>query len=240
MQKADFIANVLGKRADILVWHGMVSEFVGYPVQEVVSIDDIPDNAFTLVALGDIHERNAIEKSDGTVVCYPGSTELCNRREQFDKSFFVHEFECENGKNTLINTSTIPVATRKVIALHVDTNEAVQDVIDQSLEVLDSNPMILVTYHPDFPDTPSRLKAAIDTTKCILRVALKRTSSKLRPTKETSTLEENRLTMLDFLPRFITPGTKLFGVGQQMINPDSDAKMVLDNYIEEATNRVVV
>jgi DNA repair protein SbcD/Mre11 len=237
MQKEDFLETIRGKTADVLVWHGMIAEFVSYPVQEVVSLADLPLNKFKLVAMGDIHEAEARELDDGTVVAYPGSTEMCNRKEAIDKSFYIHEFELKPEGNELVDMRVIPIAARRIIALHVDSNETIQEVIAKTNDAITDQPMVLVTYHPDFPDTPARLKAGIDTTRCILRASLKRPHRTGFQAVERDE-DEKQLSMLDFLPKFLTPGTKVFEVGQLLLDPKAEAKAILDKYVEEVIERV--
>lgn len=237
MQRQDLMARCNGIVADVLVWHGMVKDFVDYPISdesEVVSMNDFPENRFQLVALGDIHVPNVARKHDDTVFCYPGSLELCKRDEPLDKGFYMHTFEeSATSRAKLVNSEFITIPTRVKIAMHVGSEDDVAQVIDRVRNELPNMPLVMVTFHPDFKDTPKRLAAAIDTTRCILRVAMKR-NSKSQVADRDMRNENVKMKMIDFLPRFLAPGTELFQLGQLMTDPKVDGRQALETYVENA------
>ena len=234
MQRQALIEHMTMVHADILMWHGMVREFVGYPLGDdcdVVSVDDFPRGRYQLVALGDIHVP-AIHVHYGTQFIYPGSTELCSRGEPLEKGFYLHTFEAEDGQPMrLVDTEFVPIPNRRKIAMHVGSEEDLAEVIRVVRDALPEQPLVMVTFHRDFADTPKRLAAAIDTTRCILRVSMKASAATQGEVERESIA---RMSMLDFLPRFLHPGSELFQLGQLMIDPRIDAHQALESYVEKA------
>lgn len=238
MSRTNLVENLRTLKSDVLVWHGMVRDFVQYPLAdnaEIVAISDFPEDRFALVALGDIHVPAILTRDDNTVFCYPGSTELCAKGEPLEKGFYVHEFNLYPDKPAqLAESRFVPIETRMVLTLQITSEEDLADAISTIRRNIDAMPLVMVSHSADLPDTLRRLTAAIDTSRCILRVSSSGTHSASGFLGVLDEPDAVRMHLADFLPKFITGNTQLYDLGQAMIDPARDGRDALDRFVEKA------
>ena len=211
--------------ADILLWHVPVKEFCGFPIETAVSMEELPQ-CYKLIALGDLHICDYRTMSNGTVVGYPGSTEICKNDEPLQKSVTIIEFD--DAGNMVQPFSFVPIPTRKALCYRIVTEEQAQQVIQDLTHYAAENPMVFVRYNPLLEGIVGRLHAVVDPNKAIVRaeplyddLELAHTSMDLDDIKQP----------VDFLPMFFTPGTGLYDAAQLLLNPESKANDILDDYI---------
>lgn len=139
--------------ADILMWHGEIKEFTGYPKPEAVEIADFPKGKWTVIAMGDQHVHEYIRRDDGLVIAYPGSTESCSKSEEHDKMAYMYTFD----HKTLISIEDVPFKTRpkQVLTLHTDED------VDRAGNELISGALVYCE-HNNLKNVRNRLMAAAD------------------------------------------------------------------------------
>lgn len=137
------LMNRRNERYDIIVWHGEIAEFLGYPNPDAISMKDFTGGICKLVAMGDQHvHRYMSEEIDGhkVIVAYPGSTEMCSESEVAEKSLFMYTFA---DNREIADIETIPFETRPVqrfvIKTDLDLEDAVTKVVPGSLIFLKYN-----------------------------------------------------------------------------------------------------
>jgi DNA repair exonuclease SbcCD nuclease subunit len=212
--------------ADILMWHGMIREFVGYPTEKALSVADLPTR-YRWIALGDVHVHEQVEHGPCTV-SYPGSTELIRENEQPDK--YVDLIEWDTEKRDMKMTA-LPLETRQTGFFRITDEEQVAEVMTKLEALAPKDPLVFVSYDPVIPNVFSRLCSVLDPTRAILRTsALKRKTV----TGENQEPVAEALPPSHFLGQWVSEGSKLYGLGVNLLEPDCDAVTVLDEYCERA------
>lgn len=150
--------------ADILVWHGPVREFAGYPSEAYISGDELPLDKYRAILLGDLHIHD-YRMLGNCLVGYPGSTELTNRGHAFEK--FATVIEVTPGLPVTHRPVRLP--TRKVLGWKIMNEDDMAKAISD-LEALRGTPLLLfVNYQSTLPDVPARLARCFNAEDVIFR-----------------------------------------------------------------------
>lgn len=147
---------------DILMWHGEIKEFCGYPKENTIEIGDFPVNNWQLVAMGDQHVHRMITRKGGNaknaeckqVIAYPGSTELCDASEDENKQFFMHTFVLNNERWELTTSESIAFETTPVQRINIDTKED----LEQSIHLIKPGALVFVKYNKEVPNVATEIK----------------------------------------------------------------------------------
>jgi len=140
---------------DIVLWHGMVKEFCGFPVDGTFELEEFPVNKYRAIMLGDIHITKTELLADGTPVSYPGSTELCELGEPFNKYGLLYEF----GGSRFPTITQVPFETRPAYMLEVTKEEHLIPVVEKLKEFAASGVKPIVGYYYS-PKVRNVLKSA--------------------------------------------------------------------------------
>lgn len=155
--------------ADIMMWHGEIKEFCGYPKEEALSMSDFPENAWKLVAMGDQHIHKYMKRaSDGLVVAYPGSTEMCSESEDSDKKMLIYTWHNDGTAWYIQNIESVKFDTQPVLRNTINTQEELESILKQMSEE-DSN-LIYLRYDKRIPDIVGRLTEIAVSNNHILRL----------------------------------------------------------------------
>lgn len=111
--------------ADIIMWHGAVKEFAGFSTANAMEASEFDIGKWSLAALGDLHIHKYMRMPGGTIVAYPGSTELCSSSEDAEKKVMVYTFEKPDGKRKWSCTAvdSVSFATRPVQVVEINTED---------------------------------------------------------------------------------------------------------------------
>lgn len=142
--------------ADILMWHGEIKEFTGYPKPDAIEMNDFPRDKWQLIAMGDQHVHKMLRREDGLVVAYPGSTESCSKAEDHGKKAYMYTFTFEDGKAKLSNIEDVPFETRPKQELVLHTEEDV----DKACDTIISGALVYCDYAMGLKNVRNRLVAA--------------------------------------------------------------------------------
>ncbi len=150
--------------SDVLVWHGAVREFAGFPKDSDPSMVDFPLDKLKAVLLGDQHIHR-YEMAGYCLIGYPGSTELEEKGEPFEKFAAVIEVT-DTGA---IVAEKVRIPTRLALGWRIN-NEADMERAIMALEALRGTPLLrFVDYLDQVPDVPKRLAACFDPDDVIFR-----------------------------------------------------------------------
>lgn len=217
-------------KADILMWHGMIQEFVGYPTEKALSLADLPVGRYQAILLGDVHVHDSQTLKDGTLVAYPGATELCSAGEQTDKWCDLYTF------GSKLEVQELPIKTRPVLTFRVSDEDSVAEVLTRIKECAVDNPLIFVSHAQDVEQVFSRLCQVVDPTKAILRTrAFKKVSGPAAPSDQRVDLKPQ-----DFLSEFIPPTDPVFELGELLLGEACDAQTTVDQYVERELGEVIL
>lgn len=245
-QKADLAVRleteVPKKDVDILMWHGAVQEFVKFPMESAITLDELPKNRFQAILVGDIHvTQTEYLNDDGTIVISPGSTEMCKSDEPLQKNimelhFSTKEDQRMDGAPHLAQVIPVPIKTRKYLTYKLVTEDDVTNCLQEIKEHLADNPVIMVRSHSSLPNVLSRFNVVVDRDKCILKLGNLPTSKMevvgiVEPTV--------KVKPVDHLHNFLPPGTKLFELGQLMTDPEVNEKDALEQYCAGELDQII-
>lgn len=155
--------------ADIMMWHGEIKEFCGYPKEEALGMADFPENAWKLVAMGDQHIHKYIKRaSDGLVVAYPGSTEMCSESEDSDKKMLLYTWKSDGSSWYIHSIESVAFETQPVLRNTVSTQEDLESVLN-TMRQADRN-LIYLRYDKRIPDVVGRLTEVATEKNHVLRL----------------------------------------------------------------------
>lgn len=150
--------------SDVLLWHGAVREFAGFPKDSDPSATDFPITTLKAVLLGDQH-IHSYETFGTCLMGYPGSTELAEKGEPFEKFAAVIEIG-ETGAQVV---EKVPIPTRKALGWRI-SNEGDMERAILDLERLRGTPLLLfVDYLDQVEDVPRRLAACFNPDDVVFR-----------------------------------------------------------------------
>lgn len=156
-------------KGDILVWHGDIAEMSGFPPEGAITMAELAKaKRWRVVAMGHIHIHD-MRKKDGVIVAYPGSTELCESSEEFNKKFYMYDI---GDKNTEIKVESIPFTTRAKQKFTINSEEELEEAISK----FKKDSIIFVEYDESIQNCKNRLELAV-TPKNILRAVTKTCAS---------------------------------------------------------------
>ncbi len=217
--------------ADILMFHGMIAELTGFANAAAIDIADLPTSKHQAIALGDIHHQEYV-KVGNCLVGYPGSTELCEKSEDENKTVTELVFD---DNNKLVSHEFLPVKTRHVLRFKLQT----EDDVDQALLLAETQkstePIVFLEYDTSLRNVVARFSARLDPTKVLIRPYP--TSQRVGKPKLGGDVRES-LPLTAFLDKFIPPGTALHALAATLLTPSSNAVELVDRYIETRRNEI--
>lgn len=164
----DSIKKTAGQQ-DIIMWHGEIQEFCGFPLPEAITMAEIPADSCQLLAMGHIHVHKHMTLPGGMIVSYPGSTELVSEDEDAEKRMYVYSFEGDDSKQArLTKVESLPFETQPVVRRTVKTEEDLAELVDY----IKANPdtLAFIRYEKNLHDAVKRLHEAADEQLTVLRM----------------------------------------------------------------------
>lgn len=225
---------------EILMWHGELKEFCGYPKEEAISIREFPNNSWKLVAMGDQHiHKHIVRDTDGMVISYPGSTEMCSESEEAEKSMKFYEWSSDGNQWHLDKIYSVPFKTQKVLRTAITTQEELLEILN-TLSTEKDPVLAYVRYDKHIPDIVGQLTDAAKTGSHILRLtpmmpdrpdmnALSRESVIKGPSEFFEEHSEDLIGDLETRSR-------ISGLCKGMLDPRTDHRDILNKYCEERIN----
>lgn len=223
-------AMAAAEEADILMWHGEIKEFCGYPKPNTIEVNDFPKK-WQLIAMGDQHVHRSITREDGLVIAYPGSTEMCSESEEEEKSAWLHVFE--NGVYS--HAESVPFETVPKCKLLLNKPED----LDRATDKIKEGSVVYCHFNRELKDVRATLLRALKVVdKEVAIIHMLPFSSSKQETKLV-TLEENRnriLTPQAFIaekaPEYFgeNPDRALVDLSIELLTPGMQAKDSIDKY----------
>jgi hypothetical protein len=216
---------------DVLVWHGEVQEFRGYPGDSCVTVADLTPARFQAVLLGDIHKRGYVEATAEGAPClvgYPGATEIVKRDDPLLHSYEIIDLPLDGSAPTHYQ---VMIETRPALVFHISSDADLEEVIAKVTAVADSEPMVFIRYAKSVEGVKARLHAAIDVNKVILReeplpeVVLALDT----PGQEGEFVSARQVT--DFIPDLFPVPGPLQDLGALLCDPARNADDLINAYV---------
>lgn len=161
-EKQEFLdwASLASGKFDIVMWHGEIQEFCGFPKPDAITVAEIPANLCQVLAMGHIHVHKSTQReTDGMVIAYPGSTEMCSEDEDEHKKFYMYTFESgDSGEARVTTLDSVSFATQPVIRRTIKTEEE----LEEAIEHIKNNQDVLayIRYDKALHEAVSRLHSA--------------------------------------------------------------------------------
>lgn len=223
--------------ADVIVWHGAIAEFIGFPQASALKLEELPLDKCQLWAAGDIHVnrmRTVVNKRLGGVthVGYPGSTEMNSSSE--DDVKVIKVVTVEDGK--IVKLVDLSVATRKVVKITIGCEADVQHHIDALKTMANGDrysPLVYIEYPSDIGfDIQARFNNALNPNEFVLR--FEQDSVVREESGDYVPVTNMQLTPEEVLYQILPPNSEILPVARQLIDPAQDANRILDEYIDAA------
>ncbi|MEG1542926.1 MAG: metallophosphoesterase [Tannerellaceae bacterium] len=225
MSPPEFRANVASMpEADIFMWHATLSEFPGYHVDGTLSMSDVPEHKYKVVALGDLHISDARRRvTDDTIFAYPGSTEMCSSSESLQKNIIMYKFS-----GGYVEYEFIPFATTPILVGTAD-NEAELDELITAVEVnKDKLKIVLVKYNMRLSELGRNVRDELTRAlpKAIIRVT---PYSELVKLNEVSKLQDmSDITLASVLLTLVTGDDPVHELCAALIDPAASTEDVFN------------
>lgn len=119
-----------GTKVDIVMAHCEVAGMFSFTSSEAINPESFPQEICSVYALGHIHKKAVKKLDNGTIIVYPGSTELCSEDEDNTKTLAEYTFSLKDSSWVLDGYRFIPFKTQKVYRKSITTEEELKEVID--------------------------------------------------------------------------------------------------------------
>lgn len=232
---------------DIIMWHGEIKQFCGYPKPTAFDMEDLPDGCCKLFAVGDQHIHEKKTTSNGIVVAYPGSTELCSSSEDPQKCIWVHTFETEdNGKHwNLTSSESVPFKTRPVQKFTITTEEELAN----ACAAITPGALVFVKFDSSVKNVRAKLKGAAEK-----KDARKETIIRIQTLPKKSVAEVIKMLRpgerVETASQFVhSKASELFDPDEReeleplcadILNPNVDHKLAIDKFVSSKLKGKIV
>lgn len=223
--------------ADVVMWHGTVEEFIGFPSETAVRMDELVINMHQrtkLLALGDIHVTEFFEEA-GKVVGYCGSTEFCNAdRDKTDKFAVIHTF-AGDGELEYQGRENIPIPTREIIAVRVMGEDDMESAIQLIRNSRTENPIVFCKFNIEMKDAVGRLKRVLKSDKAIFR---SKPFAVPRAPTGNQEVDVDEMDIADFLYMFLPENSDTYEMAEKLLNPKIHVLDTIDEFIEAREKQI--
>lgn len=229
-------------KPDIIMWHGEVKEFCGYPRENAIEIKDFESTGAALIALGDQH-IHSLKQGKNCMLAYPGSTELCSSSEDTNKALYLYTMQLSTEERPkVVSIESIPFATRKVQKFELNTEED----LETAEKLIEKGSLVFVKYKRTLKNVNARLKAAVasDEENTIIRATPfgeieNMTSANYAPgdkvIKPWEFVHEESRSLFQEEER-----TRIEEICSNILNPELDHRAIIDRYCYDRLNKVVL
>jgi DNA repair exonuclease SbcCD nuclease subunit len=215
--------------ADILLWHGQVREFLNFPSEKALTLDELPSR-YHMILLGDIHVHESKRAHDGTTyVAYPGSTEVVRSSEDLEK--WADHYTIDSTNVAAFKVNPIRIKTRQALRYKVRTEEEVQAMLEDLQLHADKDPLVFIKFDPLLENVFGRVCQIVDPNKAIIRDEPMDDISILRKAEDA----EDDVTPADLLFHFVPESAPAYALGLLLLDPHTDGDLAIQTYMEEQT-----
>jgi hypothetical protein len=149
---------------DVLVWHGAVMEFTGFPDPNDIRCEEFPTDRLKAVLLGDQHICK-YQYQDRCLVGYPGSTGMCKKDEPLEKTATVIRITDDVAQVI----SYEPIRGRKALGWRLSTEEHMTKAIADLESMRGQKLLLFIRYSDQLENVTQRLARCFDPADVIMR-----------------------------------------------------------------------
>lgn len=215
----------LEKPIDIVMWHGMIRDFVGFPAESALQISDLEPftNAHNFL-LGDIHKHQYFAfRSRPGIIGYPGSTEMCESGEDAEKKVGLVYLDTDTRA---LRIQAEPLSTRPVLFRQIMTDVAANVFIEEVTATKKDKPIFVGRYHPGIPDFITRVSIAKHDDSVMLMTPINGLTDMTNPNKPV--VAERPSSLIEALTPGISPELR-----EVLVRCADDTSANYDNYLAE-------
>lgn len=251
-QEVAAVTEVWKEPVDIMVWHGAVTEFIGFPSESAWAMEDMPFGHFKAALLGDIHVHRRMRLEDETLVSYPGSIELGDQREQRDKFVDIYDLTGWDRKSPFPEpVHELLLDTRPVLFLQVTNAETADTAVDAVRDAVGKNkrpPLIFMNYHYDMQEVVHRINQLIDRTTTVFKPRCLRgynrslvyVGAEYEEGTDATGRKAVKPDILDVVDDVVPPGTPLNQLSRLLADPEANAREIITRWVEDRLERAGV
>lgn len=232
MSKEALIARLAQEveRVDIIMWHGAVREFCGFPTDDNVAIADFKPFERRLVLLGDIHKRQ-FQTVDRCIIGYPGATELVKQDEPLKHSVTIFDIPYDPTADTIMHE--VPLETRPAFAFRIMSEDQLHEVLAKLQPHLAKDPIIFIRYNPNITGIVGRLNAAIDVNKAFLRAEPINMDVAALGLEDSGTAEAEVKPLSEFVIPFFNGNLELIELASKLCERGSNPTALVIEYVDK-------
>jgi hypothetical protein len=224
----------LAKPVDIIVWHGAIQEFVGYPMPHAALLDNLPLDAAHAWLLGDIHLRAAKRLSNGVLVSYPGTLELDERGEPPKKFVDLYTLKDDWRSKPFPDPQEIPTISRPVIFLQVNDDAQADQALGKIRTTLEENPdfppMIFMRYSKSMKAIVRRVMELIDLRTTVFKAGV--LTSAFEKGAGLGGNANARPDIANSVSAVVPPGTAVFAICLELSKPGINHRQILNEWVD--------
>ena len=212
---------------DVLMWHGAVREFCGFPTQTAISETEFPEEKIGCAMLGDIHVHELHTLPGGTVIGYPGSTELYSDGEDTEKKAWL--LHASAGVKP-VRCESIPLQSRPVVHLELRSEDDM-DAAVAAVKAAGEMPLVFARYSLSLPGAMARLGTTFGPDVCMLRAFP-------LPALDAGRMDAGKgveeLRVRDLVCEFLPKGTADYELALLLADRDTaDVEALIDLFVEQ-------
>jgi len=219
---------------DCLVTHCAVKEFIGFESSSAILLEELPTSKFQAILLGDIHIHEYMEVN-GCYVGYPGSIELCSRKE--DKQKYVSIFEWDKEHN--LSRESVPIGSRKIVELRIFTDDDMEAALAELTRVADEDPIVYIHYAYGIKEIVPRAKRVLSSDSIVKPLPIPGTHRDFIDYKETIEIPE-LAGPRDFIYNYFKEENELHELASKCCSPGAVPGVEIANYVANKLNQSTI
>jgi DNA repair exonuclease SbcCD nuclease subunit len=218
-------------KADVLLWHGTVKDFIGFPDENAACLEDLDSFKGSIILLGDLHIWDWKRTPSGIVCGYSGSTELTNKSEPLKK--YAALVEVTSGiKSEVPKQVAIPTRTVKVfkIATEEDLGRVLSELETEKPD-WKKPPLVFVSYNPEILGVINRVRNILPAGAIVRYSAFAEADKNFAGEEYIMQHLSAEKELASLLEAFLHAASPIYEIAKSLLNPSANAKEILENYV---------
>ena len=230
--------------SDVLLWHGAVKEFTGYPVENSVELNDFDEAKASVALLGDQHIWSWKYTAKGKLVGYPGSTELCEKSEAFEKFAALIELPCGNSEVGVVTPLAVKLNTRPARAFQITNEDDLSRVIlelgqDPLVQSDERPPIVFISYHPSVLNVTARIRNAVPAKSIVRYSAMGQTGLSLKDNAVALTAARQDVEMSQMVATFIPSSLPVYALAVKLLDSEVNSKDEIMSWTQHRLSKLL-
>lgn len=231
-----------GCKVDIVMAHCEVAGMFSFTSSEAISPDNFPATLCSVYALGHIHKKAVKKLDNGTILVYPGSTELCSEDEDNTKNLAEYTFSISDNENWVLNSYRfIPFKTQKVYRKSITT----EDELEEALEFLEKHKDVIafISYSPKILNIVQKLNDIKSEQTCLRLKPIVSDKYKVQSLSREDIIKGPSEFFKKNMEKLIPDQdirSRVESLCNSLLLPDTDSKACIMDYCNKRSNNLTI